>query len=238
MLEAAPQPGATFLLNSPYGPDEVWDHLPGDDAAADHRQEAQVLRHRRLRGGQGDRHGRPHQHHHADLLLRHLRRPAARGGHRRHQEGHQEDLRQARRGGRAEELRGRRRRPWPTCTRSRCPRTATSKLARAAASAGRTRRTSSRRSRRRIIAGDGDLLPVSALPVDGTFPTGTAQWEKRNIALDIPVWDEQLCIQCGKCVLVCPHAAIRAKVYDPELLAKAPPGPSSRSSPRGRSSRT
>jgi pyruvate-ferredoxin/flavodoxin oxidoreductase len=76
----------------------------------------------------------------------------------------------------------------------------------------------------RIIAGEGDLLPVSALPVDGTFPTGTAQWEKRNIALEIPVWDEQLCIQCGKCVLVCPHSVIRAKIYDPELLARAPSG--------------
>jgi pyruvate-ferredoxin/flavodoxin oxidoreductase len=76
----------------------------------------------------------------------------------------------------------------------------------------------------RIIAGEGDLLPVSALPVDGTFPTGTAQWEKRNIALEIPVWDEPLCIQCGKCVLVCPHSVIRAKIYDPELLAKAPSG--------------
>jgi pyruvate-ferredoxin/flavodoxin oxidoreductase len=58
----------------------------------------------------------------------------------------------------------------------------------------------------RIIAGEGDSLPVSALPPDGTFPTGTAQWEKRNIAQQIPVWDEDLCIQCGKCVLVCPLA--------------------------------
>jgi len=74
----------------------------------------------------------------------------------------------------------------------------------------------------RIIAGEGDLLPVSALPIDGTFPTATAQWEKRNIALEIPVWDEPLCIQCGKCVLVCPHSVIRAKIYDPALLAKAP----------------
>ncbi len=73
-----------------------------------------------------------------------------------------------------------------------------------------------------IIAGRGDELPVSALPVDGTFPTGTAQWEKRNIALEIPVWDEKICIQCGKCVLVCPHAVIRSKVYDGELLKDAP----------------
>jgi len=73
-----------------------------------------------------------------------------------------------------------------------------------------------------IVAGRGDALPVSALPPDGTFPTGTAKWEKRNIAQEIPIWDEQLCIQCGKCVLVCPHAVIRAKVYDSPLLANAP----------------
>src|SRR6266545_3046977 len=71
----------------------------------------------------------------------------------------------------------------------------------------------------RMIAGEGDLLPVSALPVDGTYPVGTTRWEKRNIALEIPVWDEALCIQCGKCVLVCPHAVIRAKVCEPEQLA-------------------
>ncbi|MGZ4814452.1 MAG: pyruvate:ferredoxin (flavodoxin) oxidoreductase [Terriglobales bacterium] len=73
-----------------------------------------------------------------------------------------------------------------------------------------------------IIKGDGDLLPVSALPIDGTFPTGTAQWEKRNIALEVPEWDEALCIQCGKCVLVCPHAVIRAKVYESDKLKGAP----------------
>jgi pyruvate-ferredoxin/flavodoxin oxidoreductase len=73
-----------------------------------------------------------------------------------------------------------------------------------------------------LITGNGDLLPVSAMPIDGTFPTGTAMWEKRNIAKEIPVWDEELCIQCGKCVLVCPHAVIRAKVYDSTLLDKAP----------------
>ena len=74
-----------------------------------------------------------------------------------------------------------------------------------------------------MIAGKGDMLPVSAMPLDGTFPTATAQWEKRNIAQQIPVWDEKLCIQCGKCVLVCPHSVIRAKVYDGERLADAPP---------------
>jgi pyruvate-ferredoxin/flavodoxin oxidoreductase len=74
----------------------------------------------------------------------------------------------------------------------------------------------------RMIAGEGDLLPVSALPVDGTYPSGTTRWEKRSIALEIPVWDEALCIQCGKCVLVCPHAVIRAKVYAPDRLREAP----------------
>ena len=74
----------------------------------------------------------------------------------------------------------------------------------------------------KIIANEGDDLPVSAMPVDGTFPTATAQWEKRNIALEIPVWDEKICIQCGKCALVCPHAAIRIKVYDESHLKNAP----------------
>ena len=65
-------------------------------------------------------------------------------------------------------------------------------------------------------------MPVSAIPAGGAFPTGTSQWEKRNIAQFIPVWDEELCIQCGKCVMVCPHAVIRAKVYGTELADKAP----------------
>ena len=73
-----------------------------------------------------------------------------------------------------------------------------------------------------IIAGRGDRVPVSALPNDGTFPTGTTQFEKRNLASEVPVWDPQVCIQCGKCVLVCPHAVIRSKVYDAAVLAGAP----------------
>jgi pyruvate-ferredoxin/flavodoxin oxidoreductase len=73
-----------------------------------------------------------------------------------------------------------------------------------------------------IIAGRGDLLPTSAMPVDGTFPVNTSRWEKRNIALDIPIWDPKLCVQCGKCAIVCPHAAIRLKAYDPACLANAP----------------
>jgi pyruvate-ferredoxin/flavodoxin oxidoreductase len=73
-----------------------------------------------------------------------------------------------------------------------------------------------------IMEGKGDLLPVSVMPVDGTWPLGTTKWEKRNIALEIPVWDPAVCIQCGKCAFVCPHATIRTKVYAPKHLADAP----------------
>ncbi len=73
-----------------------------------------------------------------------------------------------------------------------------------------------------MIAGQGDLLPVSAFPPGGTFPTGTAQWEKRSIAHEIPIWDPEICIDCAKCALVCPHAAIRMKVYEPAAVAGAP----------------
>ncbi|MBI2885423.1 MAG: pyruvate:ferredoxin (flavodoxin) oxidoreductase [Candidatus Omnitrophica bacterium] len=73
-----------------------------------------------------------------------------------------------------------------------------------------------------MIAGAGDALPVSQFPPDGTYPTGTAAWEKRDLALEIPVWEPDACIQCGKCVMACPHAAIRMKVAGPEWLADAP----------------
>jgi len=73
-----------------------------------------------------------------------------------------------------------------------------------------------------MMANQGDLLPVSAFPVDGTYETATTQWEKRNVGLEVPIWDPAICIQCNKCALVCPHAAIRAKAYEPALLEKAP----------------
>jgi pyruvate-ferredoxin/flavodoxin oxidoreductase len=73
-----------------------------------------------------------------------------------------------------------------------------------------------------LLENKGDLLPVSAFPVDGTWPVGTSKWERRNIATEVPVWDPKICIQCNKCAFVCPHATIRAKVYDPKALASAP----------------
>ncbi|MEE8425394.1 MAG: pyruvate:ferredoxin (flavodoxin) oxidoreductase, partial [Elusimicrobiota bacterium] len=76
----------------------------------------------------------------------------------------------------------------------------------------------------KIIAGRGDLLPVSAFPVDGVYPVGTTQWEKRNLAVTIPIWEAELCIQCNKCAIVCPHAAIRVKAYPQGALSKAPEG--------------
>ncbi len=73
-----------------------------------------------------------------------------------------------------------------------------------------------------IIAGNGDLIPVSKFPNDGTYPTATSQYEKRNIALEVPVWDDEICIQCNKCVMVCPHATIRAKVFEEKYLKDVP----------------
>ena len=124
--------------------------------------------------------------------------------------------------GGAEELRRGGCRPRPSASKSRFPARSPAPFdirppvpASAPEFVQRCHRAHDRRRRRRPA--------VSAMPIDGTFPTGTAQWEKRNIALEIPVWDEELCIQCGKCVLVCPHAVIRAKVYDAsDLLAGAP----------------
>ncbi len=74
----------------------------------------------------------------------------------------------------------------------------------------------------KMLVGEGDALPVSMLPNDGTYPSGTTQWEKRNVSLEVPVWEPDVCIQCGKCSLVCPHAVIRSKIYDESALEDAP----------------
>jgi pyruvate-ferredoxin/flavodoxin oxidoreductase len=77
---------------------------------------------------------------------------------------------------------------------------------------------------RLLIEGRGDELPVSAFPPDGTWPSGTSQFEKRALALEIPIWQPELCVQCNFCSMICPHAAILTKVFDPAALAEAPPG--------------
>jgi ferredoxin len=138
-----------------------------------------------------------------------------------HQARHREDLRQTRRGCGAAELsrRSTRRSPISSrwlCQRPRPPRVVCRPLVPDAAPDFVKRVTAV------MLANQGDRLPVSAFPIDGTWPTGTSKWEKRNIASEIPVWNQELCIQCNKCALVCPHAAIRVKVYPHDALADAP----------------
>ncbi len=110
---------------------------------------------------------------------------------------------------------------WPTCTASTVPATATSTFERPPAIPDYAPEFI-KSVTARIIEGIGDSLPVSAMPIDGTYPTNTTMWEKRNISIEIPVWDPDICIQCGKCALVCPHGVIRMKVYDPAKLEGAP----------------
>ena len=213
MLENAAQ-GATFLLNAPYGPNEVWDKLPAQGPAADHRQGAQVLRHRRLPRGQGHRHGRAHQYHHADCLLCPVR--CAAPGTRPSRPSRKPSKRPT--ASAAKQWCRRTMRPWTMAVanlfRVEVMDAVTSDIemppvvpAEAPEFVQKVTAT--------IMARKGDSLPVSAMPVDGTYPSATTQWEKRNIALEIPVWEPDICIQCAKCALACPHAAIRFKIYDP-----------------------
>ena len=220
MLETA-EPGATFLLNSPFGPDQVWQKVPA------HIQRTIIEKRLRLHvvdamkvagdaglGGGSTRSCRP-----ASSLSR-VSSPATRRSSI--SRGDRQDVREAGRGRAGAELRGRRRRSH-RCTRSRIPAVITGERMLESLDPG-TEPDFIRRITAVIMEGKGDLLPVSALPVDGTFPTGTARFEKRSIAQEIPIWDPEICIQCGLCALVCPHAVIRIKVYEPSALGRRPTG--------------
>jgi pyruvate-ferredoxin/flavodoxin oxidoreductase len=219
MLKAA-EPGAVFLLNSPFGPDEVWDHLP---RTVQKQIIAKKLKFYVIDGyavakesGMGGRintimqtcffaiSGVLPREEAIAAIKGTIKKTYGRRGDAVVQKnyaavdlalGHMHEVKVPRAATSAFDIRP----PVP------------------AAAPEFVQRVTAR-----IIAGEGDDLPVSAFPVDGTFPLSTTQWEKRNIALEIPVWDEVLCIQCGKCVLVCPHATIRAKVFEEKNLAGAP----------------
>ncbi len=216
-------PGATFLLNSPYGPDEVWDEAARRGARRDRREGPPLLRRRRGRGRArgGARDAR--QHRPADLLLRARRRAAGRRGDRGDQGRDQEELRRAAARSCSSGTTRRSTARSRACTRCASPVEIGNGYHRPAPVPADAP-DFVQRVTGMMIAGKGDLLPVSALPVDGTFPIGTARYEKRSIAEEIPIWDPEICIDCAKCALVCPHAAIRMKVYDPAALDGAPEG--------------
>lgn len=217
---ALAKPGATFLLNSPYPADEVWDRLPAEvqRAVIDKGLQLHVIDAYRIarEAGLGGRINTVMQVAFfalTDLLVFDEAIGAIK------------DAIRASYGKRGEEI---------VARNEAAVDVAVTALAAVAVPAEVTAATHRRpavpaqapdfvqRVTARMLADDGDRLPVSALPVDGTFPTGTARWEKRGIATEIPLWDPDLCIDCGKCAIVCPHAAIRMSVFEPAALEGAP----------------
>ena len=214
-------PGATFLLNSPFGADEIWDHLP--------RPVQQIIIQKKLKfyvidgytvareAGMGSRINTIMQTCFfaiSGVLPREEAIAAIKNAIQKTYGKRGEAVVQKNFAAVDDTLQ-------PLARGDRSPAGAPAHLIFCRPSRS-VRQNLSERSRRDHRRQRRRSLPVSAMPPDGTFPTGTAKWEKRNIAQQIPVWDEDLCIQCGKCVLVCPHAVIRAKVYDSPLLADAP----------------
>ncbi len=221
MLQCA-EPGATFLLNSPYGADEVWDHLP--------QETQQQIIDKKLRffvvdaykvaeaTGMGRRintvmqtcffalSGILPREEAIEKIKETIRKTYGKRG---------ESVLQKNFAAVDASLDG--------LVEVKVPQQATSTLQRVAFDVpGESDFV--QRVTTMLLNGKGDLLPVSALPVDGTFPTGTAKIEKRSIALEIPIWNPDICIQCGLCALVCPHAAIRMKPFTAEAAANAPEG--------------
>ncbi len=221
MLQYA-MPGATFLLNSPYGPDEVWDHLPREvqqDIIDKHLKFYVIDAYSVARDtGMGFRinvimqtcffaiSGVLPRDQAIEEIKKAVKKTYGRKGEKIVQMNYQAidqslaNLHEVKVPDKATATQGR-----PPTVSPKAPK--------------RVREFTAR-----LIRGEGDDVPVSAMPVDGTFASGTTQYEKRNIAIEIPVWEAGTCIQCGNCSLVCPHAAIRMKVYDPTLLEKAPEG--------------
>ena len=219
VLESAKH-GATFLLNAPYGPDEVWDHLPGgvQRQLIDKEIDFWVIDALAVaaEAGMGSRINTvmqpcffklagilPPDEAIAQIKAFVKKTYAKRGEAVVARNFAAIDRSLARLGhvtlGDGHERATRRPRRSPTTSPTSWP-----------------------GSPSRLIAGDGDQLPVSALPVDGTFPTGTTQYEKRAIAQTIPIWDPAICIDCGKCAMVCPHATIRMKVFPTASVEAAP----------------
>ena len=214
------KPGATFLLNSPYGPDEVWDHLP--------REVQQQLIDKHLafwvidaysvarEAEMGNRINTVMQ----PCFFQLARAIPAEQAIARIKASVEE----------AYAHRGREMvernfaaidRSLAALARVEIPAEVTTAHSRAA-TVPDDAPDFVKRVTAMLMAGDGDLLPVSALPVDGTFPSGTAKYEKRAVAREIPIWDPDVCIDCGKCAIVCPHATIRMKVFEPSALDGAP----------------
>ncbi|MFM7071758.1 MAG: pyruvate:ferredoxin (flavodoxin) oxidoreductase, partial [Planctomycetota bacterium] len=218
VLEVAER-GATFLLNSPFGPDEVWDRLPVETQRRilDKRLRFFVVDASKVaaEAGLGGRINTVMQACFfalAEVLPRDEALGHIKVAIRKSYAKRGEAVLQRNYAAVDASLAGLREVPLPAA--------ATSQLRRlppiAADSPDFVQRITAR-----IIAGQGDLLPVSALPVDGTFATGTARYEKRSIATEIPIWDSRICIECGLCAMVCPHAAIRSKAYPSDASAPA-----------------
>ena len=215
--------GATFLLNSPYGPEQVWDELPGKvrrQIQDKHVQfwivDANKVAAEAQLGSRINTVMQPCFFALSGILpvdkaVAEIKAAVTKAYGKRGQHDRGPQLRRHRRCARrtSSGWRSPRSKPPPARSASRSP----------------TRPPNSSGSvTSMLMDGKGDLLPVSALPADGRFPSGTTRFEKRAIALEMPIWDPDICIDCGKCTIVCPHAVIRMKVFTPDALAGAPQG--------------